>query len=164
MYVGVAGQALGVFSDPGPKAVGVKGSVFICVENADATAERMMLFAEHAALDIREVTPWNAYPWYINAKPTTEQLKAGLNPLLHVAGLMPELKVVIFFGGSAHHAARLLERAHPDLLSRRGISTLSTYHTSRQALWIKDPDGRDRREQPVLETLQRTAALTCRAA
>ena len=89
MYFGVAGHALGVFRDPGPKAGGEKGSGFICVENDDATAERMMLFCERAALDVREVTPWNAYPWYINAKPTTTQLASGLSPLLHVAELMP---------------------------------------------------------------------------
>lgn len=104
MYFGVAGHALGVFRDPGPKAGGEKGSGFICVENDDATAERMMLFCERAALDVREVTPWNAYPWYINAKPTTTQLASGLSPLLHVAELMPELKVIVFFGGSAQHA------------------------------------------------------------
>lgn len=164
MYFGVTGHALGVFRDPGPKAGGVKGSGFLCVENDDATAERMMLFAEHAAVDVREVTPWNAYPWYINAKPTTKQLTAGLKPLLHVAGLMPELRVVIFFGGSAHHAAQLLERTHPGLLARRGIATLTTYHTSRQALWTKDPNERARREQHVLETLQRAADLIRHAA
>ncbi len=159
MYFGVAGHALGVFRDPGPKAGGEKGSGFICVENDDATAERMMLFCERAALDVREVTPWNAYPWYINAKPTTTQLASGLSPLLHVAELMPELKVIIFFGGSAQHAGRLLERQRPGVLSRRGIATLSTYHTSLQALWTNDPDERDRREKHVLETLQRAANL-----
>lgn len=62
MYFGVTGHALGVFRDPGPRAGGEKGSGFLSVENDDPTAERMMLFCERAALDVREVTPWNAYP------------------------------------------------------------------------------------------------------
>lgn len=159
MYFGVRGHVLRVFRDPGPKAGGLRGSGFICVENDDATAERMMLACETAALDVREVTPWNAYPWYINADPTTEQLKAGLTPLLHVAGLMPDLNVIIFFGGSAHRAARLLERTYPGVLADRGITSLTTYHTSRQALWTSDPAERARREDHVIETLVRAATL-----
>lgn len=77
MYDGIGGHAVGVLRDPGPKAGGANGSGFLCVENDDPTAERMMLFGERAGLDLREVTPWSAYPWYVNADPTAEQLKAG---------------------------------------------------------------------------------------
>ncbi len=45
------------------------------------------------------------------------------------------------------------------VLARRGITTLFTYHTSRQALWTKDPNERARREQHVVETLKRASCL-----
>ena len=47
-----------------------------------------------AGVDVSDVTPWNAYPWYINAAPRAAQLDAGverkstlrLTQLSHCAG------------------------------------------------------------------------------
>lgn len=72
---------------------------------------------------------------------------------------MPELKVVIFFGGAAQRAGRLLERTHPGILAARGIKTFGTNHTSRQALWTPSTAERTRREEDVLRTLAEAAAI-----
>jgi len=47
------------------------------------------------------VVPWNAYPWYINAKPTVVQLAAGVEPLRGIIELMPRLRVVLLLGTDA---------------------------------------------------------------
>lgn len=98
MYRGVDAPALSVSRDPGRMADGGKGSGFLSVENDDQNAERMGQFLEGAGIDVRDVVPWNAYPWYINADPTAEQLQAGVEPLRRLIGLMPHLRVVLVHG------------------------------------------------------------------
>src|SRR5450631_293218 len=99
MYRGVDALALSISRDPGRKAGCANGgSGFLAVENNDQTAERRGQFLTGARIDCREVLPWNAYPWYINADPTKEQLQAGVEPLLRLMGLMPRLRVVLVHG------------------------------------------------------------------
>lgn len=63
MYGGVKARLLSVLRDPGPKTnVDHGGSGFLCMENHDATAEKISgLFAD-ARIGAREIVPWNAYP------------------------------------------------------------------------------------------------------
>jgi hypothetical protein len=119
------------------------------VENDDQTAERMGRFLAAAGIDYRDVIPWNAYPWYINADPTTEQLQAGVDPLHRLIGLMSGLRVVLVHGGAADKGWELFRRQHLDVLETRGIVWLSTYHTSRQALQTPDPVERELREAHI---------------
>lgn len=159
MYRGVAAPILAVLRDPGPKAGGAQGSGFLSVENDDQTAERQCAFFSDAGIAAADVVPWNAYPWYINAKPNRTQLAAGVEPLRRLIDLLPELRVVLVLGKDAQAGWTLFERAHGRLLTARGIRALHTYHPSRQALWSPDPAERTRREDDIRRTLQDVAAL-----
>ena len=159
MYRGVEARALSILRDPGPKAGGAKGSGFLCVENDDATAERMLQFLECAGINVAEVVPWNVYPWYINKKPTTAQLKAGTEPLLRVIEMMRELRVVLLHGRDAERGWQFFLSRHQKLVNDRGIQWFWTYHTSRQALQHPDPAERDRREEHIRDALRRAAVI-----
>ncbi len=65
---GVEARVLSILRDPGPKTQDGVGSGFLCVENDDPTAE-LQAQIEGAGIAPRDVTPWNAYPWYINRSP-----------------------------------------------------------------------------------------------
>jgi len=57
--------------------------------------------------------------------------------LLDLIGLMPQLRVVMLHGGSAHDGWRRLVRRSPSMSA--GLIVIETYHTSRQAFWHRDP-------------------------
>lgn len=86
------------------------------IENDDQTAARMGQFLHRAGIDYRDVVPWNAYPWYINVNPTAVQLRAGIEPLRDLIGLMPHLRVVRVHGAAAEKGWKLLLRDHLDLV------------------------------------------------
>jgi hypothetical protein len=159
MYRGVDAPVLAVLRDPGPRAGSAKGSGFLSVENDDQTAERQCGFFAEAGIDAADVLPWNTYPWYINAAPTRTQLAAGVAPLLRMIELLPRLRVVLLLGKDAQSGWRLFAAQHGDVVARRGIEVLPTYHPSRQALQHPDPDERNRREDHVRAVLRRAAEI-----
>lgn len=159
IYRGIDAAALAVLRDPGPKAGGAAGSGFLSVENDDQTAECQCAFFAEAGVNPSDVVPWNAYPWYINAKPTRLQLAAGTRPLRQLLDLMPNLRIVLLLGGDAQSAWRLFLSGHSSYIRRRGIEALSTYHPSRQALQHPSITERDRREDHIRSTLARAAEL-----
>lgn len=159
MYRGVDARVLAVLRDPGPKAGGAKGSGFLSVENDDQTAERQCAFFEEAGLDAADVLPWNAHPWYINAKPDRTQLLAGLPPLRQLVDLMPRLQVVLLLGRDAQRAWAHFVEQHGGTIDERAIRALPTFHPSRQALQHPDPAERRRREDDIRSTLADAAAL-----
>jgi uracil-DNA glycosylase len=110
-------------------------------------------------VDPADVLPWNAYPWYINTKPTTAQLAAGIEPLRRVIELMPQLRVILLLGKDAQRGWRLFTDKHPKLTSSRGVTALSTYHPSRRALQHRDHVERTRREDDIRATLQHAAMI-----
>ena len=159
MYRGVDARLLAVLRDPGPKAGGAKGSGFLSVENDDQTAERQCKFFKEAGLDATDVLPWNAHPWYINAKPNRTQLRAGVPPLRQLVDLMPRLQVVLLLGRDAQAAWALFMGEHGGTIDERGIRALSTFHPSRQALQHPDKAEQQRREENIRSTLADAAAL-----
>jgi len=159
MYRGVDAPALAILRDPGPKAGGVAGSGFLSVENDDQTAERQCVFFAGAGIDPADVVPWNAYPWFINAKPSKSQLAAGTVPLRQLIDLMLSLRVVLLLGGDARTAWQLLMVRYGYIIRDRKIEALSTYHPGRQALQHPDPAERHRRENHIRTTLAQAAAL-----
>lgn len=164
-YRGVDAPALAVLRDPGPKADAAKGSCLLCVENDDVTSVRQLMFLAEAGIDPRDVMPWNAYPWYINAKPDRAQLKAGTEPLRRVIEVMRELRVVLLLGTDAQAAWRLMERQHGELIAGRRIMAYGTYHPSRGALRSNLPtaeeraDEAQRREGHIREAIGAAARL-----
>src|SRR4051794_7958176 len=66
LYGGVEAPVLAMFRDPGPATRDGLGSGLLCTENDDPTAERYSALLAEARLPVSALTPWNAYPWYIN--------------------------------------------------------------------------------------------------
>jgi hypothetical protein len=64
-------------------------------------------------------------------------------------GLMPDLRVVLVHGIAAEKGWKLFLREHLDLVEQRGIVSVATYHTSRQALQTPDPVVRELREAHI---------------
>jgi hypothetical protein len=136
-YGGVHARLLALFRDPGPKTRRGLGSGMLSIENDDSSAERYSNFLENAGINVQDLMAWNSYPWYINRKPNSDELRRGLAPLKRVIDLLPNLKVVMAHGGDAHVAWRLFARQYPSTASRYAL--IETYHTSRQALQTPDP-------------------------
>jgi hypothetical protein len=87
---------LSVLQDPGPKTdTAHGGSGFLCLENDDNAAERFATLLADAGIAPARMTPWNAYPWYINRKPNAAELAAGLDPLRRLLGRLPHIRVVM---------------------------------------------------------------------
>jgi hypothetical protein len=156
MYGGVNARLLSLLRDPGPKTRNGAGSGFLSMENDDASAEAICNYCLQARIDASDIVPWNAYPWYINRKPTSAELEAGMEPLADLIGLLPKLRVVMLHGGSAKHMwHRFAERYVT--LGNRNIHVIETYHTSRQAFWHRDPAIRQARRKHLEESFKRAA-------
>lgn len=159
MYGGVAARLLSVLSDPGPGTKSeLGGSGFLCMENDDATAERILGLFHGAGIAARDVVPWNAYPWYINRKPLAAELEAGVQPWMDLMGLMPKLRVVMLHGGIAKDGWRRLTRRHPTLVADRQLVVIETFHTSRQAFFHPDPAVRQQRADHLQAAFETAAA------
>jgi uracil-DNA glycosylase len=157
IYGGVDARVLFIARDPGPKTQGaLGGSGFLSLENDDASAERFATLLDEAGIPVGETLPWNAYPWYINRKPTAAQLEAGVEPLARLLSLLPKLGVVVLLGGSAQDGWSRLARRHRGLVA--GFEVVPTYHTSNQAL-IGSPKERAERMAKLKEAFARTAQL-----
>ncbi|MGH3631569.1 MAG: hypothetical protein ACRDRL_29545, partial [Sciscionella sp.] len=90
MHGGTNARLLSVLSDPGPKTnTAHGGSGFLCMENDDATAERISGLFAAARISPDDIVPWNVYPWYINKPPTAVQLESGVEPLRRLLQLLP---------------------------------------------------------------------------
>ena len=154
MYGGVNARLLSVLRDPGPMT---QESGFLCMENNDPTAETICGLFYESCIEARDVVPWNAYPWYINHKPSAAELNAGVEPLKQVMDLLPRLRVVMLHGGDAKDVWRRLLRKYPDVESVRDILVIRTYHTSRQVFRFSTPSVRQARRENLRESFCRAA-------
>ena len=143
IYGGVDARVLSVFRDPGPATQVGSGSGMLSIENDDPSAERYATLLAEAGLRASELVPWNAYPWYINRKPSAAELDAGAEVLHRLIALMPRLRVVLLHGGDAQAGWRRFARRFPGTAD--GVMVVSSYHTSRQAFWHPDPAVRAER-------------------
>jgi hypothetical protein len=157
LHGGANARVLSILRDPGPATQEGTGSGMLCIENDDPSAALQCDLLEHAGLVAADLTPWNAYPWYINRKPNAAEREAGVEPLRRLVDLLPRLTVVLLQGGDAQDVWRRLDRRHPDLTSSRALTVVSTYHPGRQALWSPDPTVRDRRREQRMEAYRRVA-------
>lgn len=169
IYGGVNARLLSILRDPGPRTQGKEGSGFLCIENDDATAEYIGELFAKAHIDIKDVVPWNAYPWYINRKPMASELNDGVEPLKDLIDLLPKLQVVMLHGGSAKDGWKRFMRQYPNIVTERGLQVIGTYHPSRQAFWHPDPKVRDDRKAHIQRSfhdaeryLQKTKHVTLR--
>lgn len=144
---GAESKLLALFRDPGPKTRDGVGSGMVGPENDDVSAERMSMFLSEAGISVDEIICWNAYPWYINAKPKAPQIDEGVLALEGLIKRCPKIEVVMPHGLDAQLAWKKLRARNPRLA--RKILTVETYHTSRQALQTNVPGERERREQHI---------------
>lgn len=167
IYGGIDARVLAILRDPGPgtrKKTGPgpgpgrkTGSGMLCIENDDASAERYHNLLTGAEILFEDLIAWNAYPWYINAKPDKAQLERAL-PVLHkLIGMCPKLEVVMVHGGDAKRAWRMFRKQYPDDAGR--LHVIETYHTSRQALWHKDSAVRQEREEKLFGAFSEAAEV-----
>jgi hypothetical protein len=90
-----------------------------------------------AYIPVSQILAWNAYPWYVNHKPSPAELEAGVEPLRRLLGILSRLRVVMLHGGSAQDGWKRLARRHPSLAA--GFEAIPTYHTSNQAfIWTSE--------------------------
>ncbi|WP_037622856.1 uracil-DNA glycosylase [Streptomyces aureus] len=155
---GAEARVLSILRDPGPKTQEGGGSGFLCVENDDPTAELQAQIFEEAGIAPRDITPWNAYPWYINRSPNATELQAGAKVLKELLGLMPKAEVVLLQGNEAQDVWRRLLKTHPEAVRDRTLEVVSTYHPGRQALFVRDPEERARRAQHRIDSYQKVGA------
>ncbi len=156
---GAQARVLSVLRDPGPMTQELSGSGLLCIENDDQTAQtQAQLFAD-AGLSASDVTPWNAYPWYINRAPKAAELDAGVEPLVRVLDLIPNARVVLLQGGEAKNVWQRLLRRYPRVSTERRLEVLATYHPSNSALQTPYADVRQARRQHRRDTIAQVVAL-----
>lgn len=155
---GTKARVLSILRDPGPKTHKDGGSGMLCIENDDPTAAKQCeLFMDK--LDAFDVTPWNAYPWYINKPPTSQQVTEGAQVLERLIALMPDLRVVLLQGGHAQEAWRKFLRVAPGAVVRRGLITVPTFHPGNQALQTSNPVERQQRIARRIEAIEEVVAV-----
>ncbi|MCX5124605.1 uracil-DNA glycosylase [Streptomyces sp. NBC_00347] len=155
LHGGATARVLSILRDPGPKTLEGAGSGFLCVENDDPTAELQAQIFEQAGITPGDITPWNAYPWYINRSPKATELQAGAEVLKQLLGLMPKTEVVLLQGNEAQDVWRRLLKTHSDAVRDRTLEVVSTYHPGQQALFVRDPEERARRAQHRIDSYQK---------
>lgn len=160
---GAEARVLSVLRDPGPKTLDGVGSGFLCVENDDPTAELQAQIFEGVGIAPRDVTPWNAYPWYINRSPKAAELQAGVEVLRQLLELMPKTEVVLLQGNEAQDVWRRLLKTHPCAVQDWALVVVSTYHPGRQALFVKDSEERARRAQHRIDSYRSVGDVLRRA-
>lgn len=161
LHGGVEARILSILRDPGPATQDDTGSGMLCLENNDQTAERQCALMTAAGLTTHDITPWNAYPWYINRAPTNVQLHEGAKAIVHLVGLMPELQVVLLQGREAQRGWDYALEADPSIHKRR-LVVIPTYHPSIQALRTPSLEERERRIQHRIDSWK-TAASSLRS-
>jgi hypothetical protein len=159
LHGGVDATVLSVLRDPGPMTQEGKGSAFLCVENDDPTAERQLKLFDEFGIPVRQVLPWNAYPWYINRAPRAAECEHGAAVLAELIDLLPKLVVVLLQGNDAVNAWRRVVSARPNLVEDRKLEVVESIHPGRQALWTADPGQREAREAKQRSAYERVAAV-----
>ncbi len=159
IHGGVHARMLTLLRDPGPATREGVGSGFLSIENDDVSAERQATTFAQVGIEPSAFNPWNAYPWYINQKPTSAQLDLGIDALISVMALMPHVCVVMLQGGDAQAAWRRLSRRHPSVASIPNLTVIDAIHPSPQALRHPDPAVRQQRERRRFEDAHRAAIL-----
>lgn len=158
LHGGVNARMLTVLRDPGPATRDEGGSGMLCVENRDQTAENQFHLMAQAGMSPTDFTPWNAYPWYINRAPSSDELREASPTLVGLLELLPNLEVVMLQGTEAQAAWRIAVEAQP-AIRRRRLITLETYHPSNQALQTPSAEERRRRIEHRIATWREAGAI-----
>jgi hypothetical protein len=130
---GTEAAVLSILSNPGNGAAGRSGSGFLTINNSDPTSRVQRELFAAVGIGMRDITPWNACPWYINGgKPSLPEIYKGvavaasLSVLPRLVALMPKLKVVLLQGIEAKTAWEAFVCVHPERVET--FTVVSTFH------------------------------------
>jgi len=163
IYHPLSARILSLSSNPGPKAGGDRGSGFLSVQNDDASAERLLDVYGLAGLQVEDVVPWNAFPWFVHEGfpngLSVAHIEQGVHVLRRFLDLCPNVVSIVAHGGDAHRSVQMLRstRFVGPFVRQRGIHTWDTRHTSNRA-FILPPKQRQDALEDVVETYRQAMA------
>lgn len=144
LHGGVGSRVLSVLGNPGAMTQNVSGSAFASIENGDPTSERQCELFAKVEISALDVTPWHAYPWYINRKLITSDLDAGGVVLRNLLTILPKLRVVLLQGDRASSAWERVLKHRSTPPSVRHLEVVRSIDPSPEALPTADPVKRAR--------------------
>lgn len=123
---GIDARSLFLFEKPGPMTVESgkrRGSGFISRNNDDATAEATFHFMRQAGIPRKLTVIWNLIPcWNGTRKVIARELHQGVECVVELLKLLPELSAVVTVGRSAGRAKRYL--------ATTDLALFDSYHPS----------------------------------
>ena len=160
MYGGIEARLLTVLASPGRETRAAPGATgFLCIENPDQTAANIKHLTSEEEISPREMTPWNAYPWFTDGpRLTAAELEKGVEPWVQFIKLLPDLRVMMLLGGAAQDGWRRVRRRHPDLLPENKVKIICTYSPGPQAFWHPDAAIRANRRKDLKTAFRQAAA------
>ena len=120
-----------LFQDPGPMtSLDKGGSGFLSFENDDPSAEVGAECLDRAGVHQRDVTTWNAYPWFLpdQSGVSAPRIDEGIGPLGLLLDLLPKARSVVACGRVAQESWRRFARQDPRSAAR--LTKFNTFHTS----------------------------------
>lgn len=132
---GVESKVLLIYQDPGKMtSVDHGGSGFLGCENDDTSAQTVAECLDAAGIDQRLVSPWNAYPWFLEDQGNVRasMINEGLDPLRRLLEIMPEVHTVVTGGAVAHDSWRRFTDRYSD--KARSLRHMKTFHTSARGI------------------------------
>ncbi|MGB8403770.1 MAG: hypothetical protein WCE30_06780 [Mycobacterium sp.] len=136
-------KGLSILRDPGRFTL--KSGV-LSGENRDPTTARQLELFAKFDISLAHVLPWNAYPWFIDRKPSSADLDAGAKVLSALVDLLPALRGVLLQGNEAAAAWDRVIGWRPRLVEQRGLVVARCIHPSPRAL-ICDQTEREARKK-----------------
>lgn len=153
-------RVLTLFSNPGPRAGGARGSGFVSFCNDDPGAQRTLETVRAAGLSETDTVPWNIHPWHAHDQQggglRGPQVTEGIPALVRFLELVPTVRLVVLHGGDAHTGWRRLTRAHPGVTQR--YRAWETFHTSNRAFSGCSVEVRNERLAQLTQTYREVAA------
>lgn len=127
---GTRSETLWLFQDPGKMTSTVfGGSGFLGCENDDPSAETAARCLDMAEVALDRVTPWNAYPWFQSDQGgvSAAMIDEGLDALVRLLSLMPDLHTVVAGGRKAQDSWERLCKRKPEFVQPyRYVKSLHT--------------------------------------
>ncbi|WP_202390148.1 uracil-DNA glycosylase [Tsuneonella aeria] len=153
---GVGASILFLLEKPGPMTVpkgkGLwQGSGFISRDNDEPTAEASFRFYREAGVDRRQSVVWNVIPgWNGTIRVTPAELRAGVEDLASVLGLLPQLQTIVLVG----------RRAAPGEPPIRGLGDYAVFHSAHPSGQVRAGNPRLWAEIPLIWKAAWEATLT----
>lgn len=109
---GVSARLLILLETPGPSAVDIDRR-FVSIDNPTGTAKNLRSALAAASIPRKDIILWNTIPWVRASQRsiTVSQRRAGIEQIIDLLSILPNLKAAILAGSVASAAGRALEDA-----------------------------------------------------